>query len=231
VQIKMKDKPKRVIKEEIEKFPEESIRRYAKSRVRSDYYKETPIAELTPKRELLEILRKHSYKKGEFILASGKKSDFYIDCKQTFLCYRGLQLAAGLIKELAQSFNAVAVAGEGVGGAPLAAAVAVDSGFFSYIQDMHLIVVRKATKDHGTTQRVERPRHAVPDGSRVVLVEDVFTTGGSAMRAVKALQADGLNVVAVIALVDRLEGAEELFSKVNIKLVSLYSRSDFVVNG
>jgi orotate phosphoribosyltransferase len=179
------------------------------------------------KPELLELLREHSHKSGAFTLASGKQSDFYIDCKQTFLRREGLWLAASRLYASIRMFDAVGVAGEGAGGVPLAAAVSMHSRVFGHKQ-LHPVVVRKAVKDHGTTQRVERARDVVPDGSRVVLVEDVLTSGGSALRAVKALQDDGLNVVAVIALVSRREGAEELFYYEDPELISLYKREDFI---
>lgn len=179
---------------------------------------------------LLDILREHSYRSGTFTLASGKQSDFYIDCKQTFLRRGGLWAAAGKLYSLTDRFGAVAVAGEGGGGVPLAAAVSMYSGVFGPGNQLHCIVVRKGTKDHGTENRVERARDVVPDGSKVVLVEDVLTSGGSALRAVEALQADGLKVVAVIALVSRREGAEELFWNKAPELISLYKREDFIDN-
>lgn len=188
-----------------------------------------PAPQRTPRSNtsLLGLLREHSYKSGTFTLASGKQSDFYIDCKQTFLRREGLWAAAGKLYSLTDRFDAVAVAGEGAGGVPLAAAVSMYSGVFGPDNMLDCIIVRKGTKDHGTTQRVERSK-SVPDGSRVVLVEDVLTSGGSALRAVKALQADGLKVVAVIALVSRREGAEELFFHEAPELISLYKREDFV---
>ena len=193
---------------------------------------ERPITEQTPGRRrgpgLLDLLREHSFKEGTFTLASGKESDFYIDCKQMFLRHDGLWAAAGELYSSARRFSSVVVAGEGAGGVPLAAAVSIYSGVFGPDAKMHPIIVRKETKDHGTGHRVERARSVVPDGSRVVLVEDVLTSGGSAMRAVRALQADGLNVVAVIALVSRREGAEELFYYEAPELISLYKREDFI---
>lgn len=179
---------------------------------------------------LLDMLREHSYRSGTFTLASGKQSDFYIDCKQTFLRRGGLWAAAEKLYSLTDRFGAVAVAGEGGGGVPLAAAVSMYSRREERGQrnQLHCIVVRKGAKDHGTENRVERARDVVPDGSKVVLVEDVLTSGGSALRAVEALQADGLKVVAVIALVSRREGAEELFWNKAPELISLYKREDFV---
>lgn len=176
--------------------------------------------------DLLNLLRKHSYKEGEFTLASGKKSDFYINCKKTFLTSRGIYLSAILMHEvIKKSFPVNAVAGEGVGGAPLAAAISMYSAYCD--TNIDTVVVRKATKDHGTMVKVERPA-GLSDGSRVVLVEDVLTTGGSALRAVQALRDDGLDVIGVVALVDRLEGAHEAAKEANIEIQSLFTRLDFV---
>jgi len=176
------------------------------------------------KERLLELLRKHSYREGTFTLASGRESDFYIDCKQTFLRREGLWLAAAVMSKEALNFDEwpVAVAGEGVGGIPLAAAIAMCTGF------IHPIFVRKTTKDHGTEQKVERARDVIRDGSKVVLVEDVLTTGGSALRAVNALRADGLHVLGVLALVDWCEGAHVAAKEGRVEMASLFTRDDFV---
>lgn len=176
---------------------------------------------------LLAVLKRRSYKKGTFTLASGRTSDFYIDCKQTFLTRDGLWRAAQELEAIIGHHDVVAVAGEGVGGIPLAVAVAMYSGFLNG-RHRHPVIVRKGTKDHGTGNRVERARDMVPDGSRVVLVEDVLTTGGSALRAVQALREDGLDVVAVVALVDRLEGAHEAANEAGVEMRALYTRLDFV---
>jgi len=188
---------------------------------------DTAVVGTSREMSLLELLRERSYRKGSFTLASGKESDFYIDCKQTFLAQGGLWSAAKQLEFMVRDRNVVAVAGEGVGGAPLAVAVSMFSGVFGG-NILHPVIVRKRTKDHGTVQRVERARDAVPDGSRVALFEDVLTSGGSALRAAEALEADGLKVVCVVALVSRREGAEELFFGKPFELISLYKREDFV---
>lgn len=186
---------------------------------------------------LLEMLRRYSYKEGTFTLASGKESDFYIDCKQTIMRSDGLRMiSAQLDDEIRAKFpTASAVAGEGVGGAPLAIGVCMFSSLtepFHHPYRPHRwkifqpVIIRKKTKDHGTTQRVERSKELVPKHSSVVLVEDVLTTGGSALRALEALYQVGLNPLGVIALVDRCEGAKELLG--NYKVVSLYNRTHFL---
>lgn len=179
------------------------------------------------KDELLAMLVKHSYKKGTFTLASGKQSDFYIDCKRTFLQRDGIWLVSAALAEEAAKFQPVGIAGEGFGGIPLATAVSMRSGFLSS-SHVHPVLVRSAKKNHGSGHRVERAENTVPDGSRVVLVEDVLTTGGSAFRAVEALRAAKLEVSAVIALVDRQEGAQELLNTASVAKVAIYTKDDFV---
>jgi len=177
--------------------------------------------------DLLMLLKRYSYKRGSFTLASGKKSDFYIDCKQTFLRRDGLWKAAQALNRKVRRFSPMAVAGEGVGGTPLAVAVSMVSGFLSDTP-IEPIIVRKQTKDHGTVQKVEFDKDLLTEGSKVVLVEDVMTTGGSASNAVSALRLNGFDVVAVVALVDRLEGARELLSQMKVHVQALYNRADFV---
>lgn len=180
------------------------------------------------KDKLLHHLQNYAYRKGKFTLASGKQSDFYIDCKQTILTPNGMYLVASKMYSIIRPTGVEAIAGEGVGGAPLATGVAMYAHMYQGY-DLHTIVVRKATKDHGTTRRIERSK-LIANKSPVILLEDVLTTGNSAMAAVRALQADNLDVILVVALVDRNEGAEELFYNEKIDMISIYNRSDFVSN-
>jgi len=174
--------------------------------------------------QLLHLLKTYSYKRGTFTLASGKTSDFYIDCKQTFLKRDGLWRAVQALQMLVKEFNAQAIAGEGVGGIPLASALCLYSGLLGHALS-DLVIVRKASKDHGTLQKVE---HAAPGGTMVVLVEDVLTTGGSAVRAVEAIRAAKLDPVAVVALVDRLEGADKALAKAGVERRVVFTKHDFI---
>lgn len=160
------------------------------------------------------------------VLASGKESDFFIDCKQTILGAEGHVLAGELMFEaLAQLPACEAIGGVELGGCPLASAVSLIS--FQRGQPLPALYVRKAQKDHGTTKLVEGDKSIRP-GMPVVLLEDVITTGGSSLRAVKALQQVGVVVVGIVALIDRLEGGREAIEAQGLPLLSLATRRDFM---
>jgi orotate phosphoribosyltransferase len=177
--------------------------------------------------ELLTVLKERSYKEGEFVLASGETSDFYIDCKATTLMPYGLSLSAHVILRFIQQelgFPDV-LAAVPLGGCPL-----VDATAFLAHQcgvEIGILYVRPATKDHGTEQKVEGIQNMRP-GARVVLIEDVVTTGNSAINAIKALRANGIEPVYVLALVDRLDGARANIAKHGVELRSIFTKDDFL---
>jgi len=175
---------------------------------------------------LVELLRELSFERRRVILASGKESDFFIDCKQTILTAEGHALVGELMFEaLAQLPACEAVGGVELGGCPLASAVSLVS--FQRGRPLPALYVRKAQKDHGTAKLVEGDKSIRP-GMPVALLEDVITTGGSSLRAVKALQQAGVNVVGIVALVDRLEGGRETIEAEKLPLLSLATRRDFM---
>jgi orotate phosphoribosyltransferase len=175
---------------------------------------------------LVELLRERSFERKKVILASGKESDFFIDCKQTILTAEGHALSGELLFELIRELPpADAVAGVELGGCPLASAVSLVS--FQHGKPLPAFYVRKERKDHGSAKLVEGDRSLRP-GIRVALLEDVITTGGSSLKAVEALKKAGAEVVGIAALVDRLEGGAETIKAQGIPLVSLASRRDFM---
>jgi orotate phosphoribosyltransferase len=175
---------------------------------------------------LIELLRERSFERKKVILASGKESDFFIDCKQTILTAEGHALSGELLFELIRELpTPEAVAGVELGGCPLASAVSLVS--FQRGRDLPAFYVRKEKKDHGSAKLVEGDRSLRP-GIRVALLEDVITTGGSSLKAVDALKAVGAEVVGIAALVDRLEGGAETIRARGIPLVTLASRRDFM---
>jgi len=177
--------------------------------------------------DLLELLRTLSYKQGMVTLASGKTSDFFIDCKQTVLTAQGHVLVGELMLDaLADPKNPIdAVAGVELGGCPLASAVALTSVLRNTPLDA--IYVRKEAKDHGSQRLVEGGTR-LAKGARIALLEDVVTTGGSTLKAAEKLAQSGFVVARVVALVDRLEGGREAIEAAGLRFAALYSRNDFL---
>ena len=174
--------------------------------------------------ELLALLRRDAYKEGRFRLASGRESDFFIDCKRVMLTAEGHRLIGSvLFDEVAAMEDVAGVAGVALGGCPLVSAVSLTSALRG--KPFDALYVRKEAKDHGTGRRVEG---SVPAGAEVVLLEDVLTTGGSSRAAVEALRAEGWRVSRVLALVDREEGAVAALAALGLPARGLFHRADFV---
>lgn len=175
---------------------------------------------------LVELLRERSFERKRVILASGRESDFFIDCKQTALTAEGHALIGELMFEaLAELPPCEAIAGVELGGCSLASAVSLTS--FQKGRPLDALFVRKEQKDHGSRRLVEGDR-SIKKGMPVVILEDVVTTGGSTLKAVAKLQEAGVQVVGVIALVDRLEGGADAIRDAGLPLVSLTTRRDFI---
>src|SRR5213076_2124304 len=150
------------------------------------------------RQELLHLLATKSFRLGEFKLSSGGTSDYYIDCRTTTLDARGAQLTGQVFLEeiRLRGWNVQAIGGLTMGADPIVIAVAVTSG------TLHGFLVRKVEKQHGTGQRIEGFREK---GARVVIVDDVCTTGASTVQAIKAAREFGFEVVGVMCLVEREE--------------------------
>ncbi|NUO47347.1 MAG: orotate phosphoribosyltransferase [Polyangiaceae bacterium] len=175
---------------------------------------------------LVELLRERSFERKRVTLASGKESDFFIDCKQTILTAEGHALVGSLMFDALAKFPGVeAVAGVELGGCPLASAVSLIS--FQRGRPLAALYVRKDVKDHGSKKLVEGDK-ALRQGIPVVVLEDVVTTGGSTIKAVEKLRTVGANVLGVVAIVDRLEGGAEALEGAGITMHSLANRRDFM---
>src|SRR5512137_203713 len=177
------------------------------------------------RQRLLTLLRERAYEKRDVVLASGRRSNFYIDCRRVVLTAEGHfhvgWLLGQQIRELCP--DAVAVGGMSLGADPLASATSL----VSYLggRPLDAFYVRKEAKGHGTGQFVEGAAH-LPAGSPVVIVEDVVTTGGSSLLAVERAEGAGLRPVRILALVDRCEGGRETIEQ-RLPLTTLYTRTDF----
>jgi orotate phosphoribosyltransferase len=178
---------------------------------------------------LLDLLKTRAFARRRVVLASGRESDFFIDCKQAVLSAEGHALTgAVLFEELSHLPHCVAVAGVELGGCPLASAVALTS--FLKEAPLDAIYVRKDIKDHGSARLLEGSA-SLAEGAPVALLEDVVTTGGSTLKAASKLREAGYVVVGVIALVDRLEGGRDAIESAGLTLRALYTRNDFIPAG
>jgi orotate phosphoribosyltransferase len=168
---------------------------------------------------LCQLLRERAYREGSFRLASGRMSTYYLDCRQVVLSPTGLSLCGDVLYQALRDFGLpVHVAGVANGGVPLACAVSLTA--YSTGTMISPLIVRKAAKAHGVGGRVVGPQGA---NKTCVLLEDVVTTGGSAVSAVRALRDEGYDVQCVLVLVDRLEGAAEAFQEAYVPFQSLYT--------
>ncbi|MEA3466530.1 MAG: orotate phosphoribosyltransferase [Thermodesulfobacteriota bacterium] len=174
--------------------------------------------------ELMQIIRELSYEHREVTLASGRKSNFYFDGKQTTLHPRGAVLVGRAFYAALASFSESV---NGVGGLTLGAdPIATATSMISSLEGVPIpaFIIRKEPKGHGTGQWLEG-RKNVKLGSKVVIVEDVVTTGGSSIKAIERAQAEGLEVLGVITLVDREEGGREAFEAINVPFYAIFTKT------
>ncbi len=176
---------------------------------------------------LLELLRQLSFERRKVVLASGKESDFYIDCKRTALTAEGHLLIGRLMFDRVRRQRPLVrgVGGLTLGADPLASAISLVS--FLEKEPVDAFIVRKEPKGHGTGQWIEG-RKTIPDGSAVAVLEDVVTTGGSALKAIERCREEKLTVVGCFALVDRMEGGREAIEATGVPLDALFTRKDFL---
>lgn len=175
--------------------------------------------------ELICLLKEKSYRRKRVILASGRESDFYVDGRQTTLHARGAYLIGTLIAQRLEGDDIGAVGGMTLGADPIVTAVSMVASEGG--SPMHGFLVRKASKEHGMGNRIEGLAN-VPAGTRVCMVEDTSTTGGSVLKAVRAAEEAGLVVTRVITIVDRQEGASENLAENGFELEALVTKEQLV---
>ena len=169
------------------------------------------------RKELLSLLKSYAYKKGEYTLSSGKKSEHYVNCKPVTLSARGITLASLLmLKEVDTPY----VAGLTLGADPLVSGVALVSALENKM--VNALIVRKEAKGHGTQAWIEGL--LPPEKTEITVLEDVITTGGSAVKAVHKLRDAGYVVNRIVSIVDRQEGteADDLMKKEELELYSIF---------
>jgi orotate phosphoribosyltransferase len=187
----------------------------------------TALSKSASRARLAEIIRKRSFGRGEITLASGRKSDFYFNLKPTMLDPEGAALLAELTFEALKDDGLDYVGGLEMGAVPLAGAIAQLSWIKGH--PIAAFFVRKKPKEHGARLAVEGlAKGESLEGKRVVIVEDVTTTGGSALKAVEAVREAGGEVALVFTMVDRDEGAAETFEQAGLIFRSLYKAGEFL---
>jgi orotate phosphoribosyltransferase len=176
---------------------------------------------MTDTERLTQLLISRSIRWGEFVLASGKRSNLYVDARLTTMSPEGMVLIGklGLESIRAQNWNPDAVGGLTLGADPVSYAISHTSA--NQNRPLRAFTVRKEAKAHGTGKRIEGP---FTSGDRVVVIEDVITTGKSALQACDAIRAEGGNIIGVLAVVDRQEGGREIIEQSGYTVASLVTR-------
>jgi orotate phosphoribosyltransferase len=182
---------------------------------------------MSERQKLLDIIRRRSFReKGAFKLASGRISTIYFNLKPTMLDPEGARLIGAALATKAAELGADTVGGLEMGAVPLVSVTAAMSAVAG--KPIRAIFVRKAAKDHGTQSLIEGLAEGENlSGRSVVVVEDVTTTGGSALKSVAILREAGASVTDVVTVLDREEGAGEAFSAAGIRLHALFRKTEF----
>jgi orotate phosphoribosyltransferase len=175
----------------------------------------------TLRQKLLNLFCQLAYQEGDFVLSSGQRSSYYINGKQVTLHPQGALAIGRLILHILP-VDTQAVAGLTLGADPIVSAVSVVSVYEN--RPIPALIIRKEAKGHGTMAYIEGP--TLPTGAKVVVLEDVVTTGQSALKAVERLQAAGYTVDRVISLIDRLQGGAELYKSAGLQFDALFSIRD-----
>jgi orotate phosphoribosyltransferase len=177
--------------------------------------------------ELFELIRTRSFGRGRIMLASGRESDYYIDMRPTTMHPAGATCIGELIADALEGMPVEFVGGLEAGAIPIATSVAIASHRRG--GSIQAFFARKKAKDHGARKMIEGlPKGETLKGRNVVIVDDVMTTGGSSVQAIQAVREEGANILLVITIVDRLEGAAETFAAEKLPFRSLYTADEFL---
>lgn len=177
------------------------------------------------KRRLARLLMRLSYIPGEVTLTSGRKSDYYFDCKQTALHPEGGFLIGNLFLDMLHGRDIDAVGGMTLGADPLVSATSV----LSFVRGRGLpgFIIRKQSKGHGTNQYLEGLKN-IPAGAKVALLEDVVTTGGTLVTAAQRVRDAGFEIAVVLCVLDRQEGGSDNLAKAGLPLEAVFTRQALV---
>ncbi len=174
------------------------------------------------RKELLELLTKQAYVKGKVILSSGKESDYYVDARRVTLTAKGAYLCARLILDSVKDDLYDAIGGPTLGADPMLGAIGVVS--LQAGRPVNTFIIRKAPKAHGKQQQIEGP--ALQKGSKVILVDDVATTGKAFLESLDVLTPLGIRVIKAVCVLDRGEGAREALAQKGVSLTALFNISE-----
>lgn len=183
--------------------------------------------------QLRQLLLEKSVRTGEFTLASGKKSDLYVDCRVTSFDACGARLIgeagwACVRKQLgAESVTAAAIGGMTLGADPISLAIGMESARQQPDEFLQVFTVRKEAKEYGAGRRIEGN---FSSGDPVIVVDDVITTGGSTLRAIDAIEAEGGEILFAFVLVDREEGGRQALEDRGVQVVSLFTRTELLAS-
>lgn len=181
---------------------------------------------MSDREKLHQLIDDLAIQRGDFVLASGARAKYYIDCRKVTLDSRGAYLIGKLLFEkLCEIGIPQAAGGMAIGADPITGAVVTYAGLMK--QPLNGFIVRKEEKSHGTGRMVEGP---FAEGETAVILEDVVTTGGSSLQAIEHAVSAGLKIESVICLVDRLAGGRELFESRGLHFHSLFTVEDFGLN-
>ncbi len=183
----------------------------------------TPIPEC--KKRLFDILKSQAFFKGDFTLSSGKKSNYYLDARLVTLSAEGALLCGRLVLDAVKDLKPTAVGGPTLGADPMVGAI----GAVSFLQGapVKTFIIRKEPKGHGKGRMIEGP--ALTDKDRIVVIDDVATTGKAFLHSIDALVQDGLKPVRCACIIDRQDGAREALAARSVDLVSLFTAKEFLI--
>jgi orotate phosphoribosyltransferase len=174
--------------------------------------------------ELFRLLKTRAFSQGKFILSSGKESNFYLDARLVTLSAAGAYLTARIMLDMIKDENIAAIGGPTLGADPMVGAIASLS--HQENRPVNTFIIRKQPKAHGKQQQVEGP--LLKEGDRVVIIDDVATTGKALVEAIIVLQKLKVKIIKAICVIDRGEGAIEALAKYQVSLKSIFTIADFI---